>query len=124
MFRAPRARTQPSIRPPKRFRVLGQIHTMRFVAMPPDGWRPTSVGGSELNEQAIWVRDDLSTHQQIETYLHEVLHSILYLGGIRQHMPDEDDEALVNALSPQLLHFLRDNPRVVAYLTQKMDNAA
>lgn len=108
------------IRPPSRFRVLGQSQRMRVVDEVPTGFgSPELAGGTSFANSEAWIKSDMSFHQQMETYLHEALHTMIQLGGLEVYLGHQD-EPFVNAFAPQLLHFLRDNPKVIEYLTQKV----
>lgn len=95
-----------------------------------------SVGGQEWDRQAaeeaqegtgylygrcdhpvssIVLRDGLSAAVTAETLLHEIMHACVYLAG--QPLNAKAEEAAISSLAPTLLHVLRENPRLVAYLT-------
>jgi hypothetical protein len=53
-----------------------------------------------------------------DTLLHELVHMALAVNGFA--FPSQDDEEkVVLAVTTNLLHMLRENPAVVAYLTYK-----
>lgn len=58
-----------------------------------------------------------------ETMLHEALHAIWNQTLLDKLYPDEEPdspgEAIISTLAPRLLAVLRDNPQLVAYLTEK-----
>jgi hypothetical protein len=101
---------------PQTFKVLGQpftvrhlkkIHMKKFGAL--NGRTRVDRGMVDL------ASHNVSPHKRAETYLHEFLHAIVSTGGIiRQH--DTSEEDLITCLAPLLLHTMRDNPDVIAYL--------
>ena len=79
-------------------------------------------GYSNLSEQLIALREDNPPDYQAETLLHEVLHQAFATVGLdidadaKARVP-EMEERVVRSLSGVLLHTLRSNPELVAYLT-------
>lgn len=114
------------IRPPRSFKVLGQIAHLRVVPREhgkayADG--EDCIGANNLDAGQVFVVEGLGPTQEQATVLHEVMHSIMYWHHLRVYLKDtseETDEAFVHALAPALLAFLRDNPRLVTYLTQRL----
>ncbi len=51
-----------------------------------------------------------------ETLLHETLHLVTEINGLRFEWGDTKEEGVVRRLSPILLEVLRRNPELVAYL--------
>lgn len=51
-----------------------------------------------------------------ETLLHETLHLVTEMSGLRYDSGSDKDERLVRRMSPLLLEVLRRNPDIVAYL--------
>jgi len=54
-----------------------------------------------------------------ETFLHEHLHAMVNLAGLRDVLTEDKDEDVIKRLTPILLQFLRDNPAVYAFLIGK-----
>lgn len=52
-----------------------------------------------------------------DTLLHEVIHCCNETSGLAAELGSEWDERIARRLTPVLLATLRDNPRLVAYLT-------
>lgn len=65
----------------------------------------------------ILLAETTSHQKQREVLLHEVLHAIYGVTGLH-HKDGAPEELVVTDLSPTLLSVLRDNPDLVAYLTQ------
>lgn len=67
----------------------------------------------------IELRTDLGDDHTRDIILHEALHAVLYVHGIKDMigMDDEFEERLLTGLAPALLSLLRDNPALVTALT-------
>lgn len=120
------------IKGPEVFNVLGQDFRVDMVDRDfrfthGDCEHSGTIGEVELNRQRVAVIDHeagvISHHQELDAYLHEALHAVLYLGGFVKAEDEEDHrfEALVRPLSTHLLAFMRDNPDVIAYLMQEVE---
>lgn len=84
------------------------------------GTEGRSVAGfSTLEACVIGVSDDpVRSHAfKADTLLHELLHCSLRVSGY--DTTADEEEKVVLAASTNLLHCLRENPAVVAYLTHK-----
>lgn len=71
--------------------------------------------------QSLTIRvdvDGLAATAVRETLLHEALHACWETSGLAAHEVAEHTEQVITALAPQLLHLLRANPDLVAYLTE------
>lgn len=68
----------------------------------------------------IQIRGDRPIQAIRDTLLHECLHAILFIDGICSALGlnHDKEEKLVGLLTPRLLALLRDNPQLVAYLTE------
>lgn len=77
-------------------------------------------GFSTLTAELIGVGDsDLHSHAyKADTLLHELIHMAFAVNGFSFSSQD-DEEKVVLAVTTNLLHTLRENPAVVAYLTHK-----
>lgn len=84
---------------------------------------PTLIGEFDGAGSNILLRNDQSESSLRDTLIHEALHAIVYLSGIRENLSlsHEDEEKLVVALSPWLLALLRDNPKLVEFLLENRD---
>lgn len=64
----------------------------------------------------IVVRPDLTPDKEREVLMHEVLHAVMTAANLV--WPDvEDEERIVKAMAGPLLSTLRDNPKLVTFLT-------
>lgn len=52
-----------------------------------------------------------ATEQMYKTFLHEILHGIMYAMGIQS---DDQDERLIDGLAYQLFMLIKDNPEMFA----------
>lgn len=76
-----------------------------------------NLGDTNGNTGRVRIRKSLSPSLKRETVLHELIHAALAASGhgtLIVHMKDE--EHLVSVLAPVLLHTLRENPDLAAYL--------
>lgn len=53
------------------------------------------------------------------TLLHELVHAMLFYGGLRETLSKRDEELLCNSLAMMLLGILRENPSLVRYFTER-----
>lgn len=75
-------------------------------------------GAVEFNDHVVFLHGDRAPDFIREVFLHELLHTLTDMLGIRHELDDDLEEKLVRRLSPPLLALLRDNPKLVAYLTE------
>lgn len=71
------------------------------------------MGEIDYSACVIKLEGKADPQAQRVTLIHEILHGVLLGGGERDH-----DERLIDLLSHGLLGVLRDNPALVAYLTE------
>jgi hypothetical protein len=96
--------------------MLSQRVRVSFHAHIEDEEMGTLNGVTHLDHNTIHVSRDACEDQQAETYLHEVLHVILRHGRL---LPGRENEKVVGPLAVLLLHAIRENPRLMAYLMQR-----
>jgi hypothetical protein len=65
----------------------------------------------------IEVRTDTKPHETVDTLLHEVLHAAWSVAGLNSK---DGEERVVTALAHQLTQIWRDNPDLVAYLSEAL----
>jgi hypothetical protein len=116
------------IAPPRSFRAMSERFSVEVVpagvGMNMDD--ASALGTTFHDESRVRIRaagrGGISEHQQVDTFLHEALHAIVHVAALHQtlHLDHAEEECMVAALTPQILLLLRDNPRVVTYLTQKL----
>lgn len=76
---------------------------------------PESSGFTNMDHRIIGVAGSCDEQTQRETLLHEILHAVIDMTGLRGEDKDKE-EKLVASISPVLYDVLRSNPTVVAYL--------
>lgn len=104
---------------PKRLR-LGWLHYR--VVVDRATLRDHEANAVALTESATIVVDDERPHVIIaEHLLHEALHGLIHVhkSDLDRGPRDETEERYVAALAPGILGMLRDNPKLVAFLTAK-----
>lgn len=87
---------------------------------PPDVFKSEKVDDWVLGEifygkAKIYIDDEQSEQTKPTTLMHEIMHGILVQTG--QYKANEN-EGLINALSFSLVQLIRDNPELIAYLTE------
>lgn len=108
------------MKPPKFLQIGARRYTVR-------------VDRAELNALAVELRTGLygvtdnekmritlapsnSAVRQVETFMHEWLHTLCDLTGLNKDVGDELEEKFVTALAPALVDAMRRNPDAVAYV--------
>ena len=83
---------------------------------------PGDYGGAHLGDCVVYVNPKTSEQQQRSTLLHEALHCMLVYSGAKHAigMNDIQEETIVRILEPVLFNFLKDNPQVIKYITEKV----
>lgn len=74
-------------------------------------------GVCDSDSQVIAIDAGLGDDKTRETFLHENLHAMLSLAGMKGDLDGVAEERVIKRLSPILLLYLRDNPRVYTFLT-------
>lgn len=77
------------------------------------GW----IGSCYTAHLEIEVYPKLPTQKRAEVLLHEVLHACFEVANLKQH-DTLTEEKVVNGLGMTLLSVIRDNPDLIAFLTQ------
>jgi hypothetical protein len=75
-------------------------------------------GRTRAEAGEIVIDSSLADDMLRETLLHEVLHAAWDVTPLRLEPYEEHEEAVITAFAPLLLDALRQNPRLVAYLTE------
>jgi hypothetical protein len=79
--------------------------------------RDDEQGNTLFERQRIAIRPGLAPGLEAEVVTHECLHTLTELTGQAARLGPKREEELVRALAPALLALLRENPRLVEYLT-------
>lgn len=114
---------RPPLNPPRHVRVGPYTYRVNYSAAAAD-WASLEVddyvrGYCQHLDALIIVRPQATHAQDAETLLHETLHALLEMIGIRNaldRLAPNLEEDVVAALAPALLDVLRRNPRLVAFL--------
>lgn len=77
----------------------------------------TTRGATSVHKHTIWTDPSGAEALVRETLLHEVLHALFDDSGWFAE-DDENEEAIIRALSPRLYAVLVENPLLVAYLSE------
>jgi len=94
---------------PSRIRILG----FTFAVTQEDAHDFNHAGEIDHIRQRIRIKPNRAPDETRETLLHEVIHGIAYASAV------DLSERKVRALTRALYSVLRDNPDLVAYLTQR-----
>lgn len=78
-----------------------------------------AVGTCLTEQELIRVHDGLSFIKERETILHEHFHAVWAERGILPGADDRTEELVIGPLATGALQLLRDNPRLVRYLTEE-----
>jgi hypothetical protein len=76
------------------------------------------LGHTDRRRCVILIEPDQADCQKRDTLLHETLHIVADLAGLADEWGAKKEETTVSRLSPVLLQVLRDNPKLLAYLTE------
>ena len=105
--------------PPSKIKVGSSVYSCEIVdEFPRSEDYDGHYGMTNVVTERILVSANQSEGQLKDTVLHEALHAIINRSGWRPS--DNDEEKLVATISPWLLLVLQDNPKLVAYLTEKV----
>lgn len=74
-------------------------------------------GSCDERSQRIVLNPSLGPDVLAESFTHELLHAVFFVGSVEQMIGTDKTETVIRAISPTLLETLRRNPDVVAYLT-------
>ena len=96
---------------PKQINYMSDVYKVKV-----GGTGISSVSGNKFlgvvneTEGTIRIRKDLALQIEQSTLLHETVHLMLGLTD------DESQEGIVNKLTRQLLHLIKENPDLIMYL--------
>lgn len=76
------------------------------------------LGETDTDNDLILIRKDQSKANLRDTLIHELLHAVLFAGGISKALDFDHDkeEKLVVLLSPWINALIQDNPELIDYL--------
>jgi len=76
-------------------------------------------GVCDHTKQQISLSPQLLPDASRVVLVHELLHAIFHITGLGHDMEDGTEEKLCRVLEGPLVMLLRDNPRLVAHLTER-----
>lgn len=76
-------------------------------------------GEHYATQAVVLVREHLAPDVERETLVHETLHAVVNQTNLRSGEMPKDEESLVSALSPLVTAWIRDNPRLMAWLQER-----
>jgi predicted SprT family Zn-dependent metalloprotease len=81
---------------------------------------PEALGDTDFDANEIRIRKNMRKTKSQEIVLHELLHACTYPSFTGAYEGEEKlmTEEFVNAVAPVLLQVLKDNPKLVEYLTK------
>jgi hypothetical protein len=83
--------------------------------------RSNLLGETHTSDQKILVHPMQHPMMLKETVLHELLHACFGVSSLTHSFSDDDEERVVAILSPWVLMMMRDNPQLLAWLTERSD---
>ncbi len=92
---------------------MGRKITVSYIEEGP--WGSSVYGDFYAKEQRIRILDDLSPVEEMDTFLHEVIHMIMNYMGIM--MGQVDEEMITHRLATGLSTVLAENPHVAHYIS-------
>ena len=101
------------MKPPRSVRVGPHVYSVTTEQRHSDDYGETQIDRCEIR-----LAGKQGPSQLRETLLHESLHAMTSLAGLRVEWGEDRDESCVTRLAPILLDFLRRNPRVVEFLVE------
>ena len=76
-------------------------------------------------ENAIQINAGLETHDLLNTVIHEIFHSCVYVSGLTQKdnplADDEKEETVVNNLANTFHVVIRDNPWLLKFMQEAVN---
>lgn len=91
---------------------LGRNISVHFIEEGP--WGSDVYGDFYAKEQRIRVLDGLTPIEEMDTFLHEVLHMVMHY--MRIMMGQVDEEMIVHRLATGLSSLMVENPHVAQYI--------
>jgi hypothetical protein len=92
------------------------VRTNQIIHEDSNGHRMEAWGLWDADSQTILMRKGQAPDRERTTFLHENLHALVSFGGLDVCQNEED---MVTRLAPLMLCWMRENPRALAYLTEK-----
>lgn len=74
-------------------------------------------GDYDKHKERIRVDTNISDTQIADTLLHEILHAVHYIYGIKD---EHEEEQIVTVTATALSQVIQDNPKVMKFITSKL----
>ena len=105
------------MKPPRRVLVSPFVVEVTFARVLPDASGTCSPDHGSI----VLSEEQQAEAQQRDTVLHELLHTVIAqgLGAPLKELDKAAEEMVVGFLAPRILGLLRDNPKLVEYLTER-----
>jgi len=98
---------------PTNITFLGRNITVQFIEEGP--WGADAYGDFYAKEQRIRVLEGLTPIEEMDTFLHEVIHMVMFYMHIM--MGQVDEEMITHRLATGLSSVFVENPQVADYIT-------
>lgn len=107
------------MRAPNKVKIGGHIFSIKYF----ETTDPSREFGSyQASANRIELQKGLSAHQERATLLHEILHGICYGSGLSGKLGKALEEDVVIAFESNLYQVIRDNPKLIKYLTERVND--
>lgn len=116
LFEPETALTYKDIRPSSLV-FMGRNITVSFIEEGP--WGASVFGDFYAKEQRIRILEDLSPIEEMDTFLHEIIHMVMNYMSIM--MGQVDEEMITHRLATGLASVLVENPHVAEYIAAISD---
>jgi hypothetical protein len=91
---------------------MGRNISVQFIEEGP--WGANVYGDFYAKEQRIRILEDMTPIEEMDTFLHEVIHMVMFYMHIM--MGQVDEEMITHRLATGLSSVLVENPHVAAYI--------
>lgn len=114
----------PSDHPPLMIIANGDEYTIHY-ARRSEMLQRHNLGQTIIGQKQIWLPDDAEGREARETMLHELMHVALAQSGgplsnpLNPDATDHDGEYIINPSARMLIDILRDNKKLVTWLSRK-----
>lgn len=75
-----------------------------------------TIGIMNYDRQRIAIDPDIPQDIATDTTMHEILHVIFYMSGLRDDFEVKEQERIVNTFATPLIQVIRDNPKLIEYI--------
>ena len=107
-----------ALKPPKTLKIGYKDYKVQEVSSFSSSQQLGQCNNQEWNLQ---YRDAGIDVENMNTILHEAMHGCFYVYGLCEVYENRDEERIVNTLTNALVALLKDNPKLVTYITEALD---